>query len=271
LGDEHYLENMEVDLVAGTYFKPEAGLSNKNFVVINEEAVEALQYSSALDAIGEDLIYQADSSSKTIIGVVKNYNHQFLFDQILPMALLYNPEEFNLLQVKHTGTYEDAASAIEKAWSTVNPQLKVDYNELEAEIKQLYQIFFGDLVQMLAVISLLAIMISCLGLLGMTSYTMGTKRKEISIRKVLGSTDTALVLLLSRGFFQLTGMAIMIGVPLAWFINNLWLQLIAYRTELTTGVICSGIGILLKLAMGTIFSQTIRATSLNPVDNLKCE
>ena len=269
--DEDYLRNIDVDLVAGNHFPPEAGEGNKNFVVINEKAAKSLHFKSAVDAIGEEVIYQADSSRKTIIGVVKDYNHQFLMAEIAPMALLYNPAEFNIVQVKYSGTYEEATAAVEKSWEAINPDLRIDFNNLEAEIKQFYDILFGDLVNVLGVIAFLAIMISCLGLLGMATYTTETRRKEISIRKILGSTDGALVFLLSKGFITLIGIAVLIGVPLAWFINNLWLQLIAYRTSFSVAVILSGIAILLGLGIITIGSQTLRAAFTNPADNLKSE
>lgn len=271
IADEDYLNNLEVALVAGEAFKPEAGQANSNSVIINEEAVRSFQFASPFDAIGEEVIYQPDSSRKTIVGVVKDYNHQFLMAEISPMALMYNPDGLNLLQVKYSGDYHQAVASIEKAWKTVNPQLKIDYNDLESEIKQFYDIIFGDLVNVLGLISFLAIMISCLGLLGMATYATETKKKEISIRKVLGSTHHALVILLSKGFLTLIGIAIIIGVPLAWFINNLWLQLIAYRTDFNLGVILAGTGILLVLGMITIGSQTLRAAFTNPVDNLKNE
>ena len=269
--DEDYLENMGLELIAGNHFTPEAGNSNKSHIIINEEALKAFHYSTALEAIGEEVIYQPDSSRKTIIGVVRNYNHQFLMTGISPLALLYDPEQFNLVQVKYAGSYEGAAATLEKAWSVVNPQLKIDYSDFQEEIKKFYEILFGDLVSVLGVISVLAIMISCLGLLGMATYTTETKRKEISIRKVLGSSDQALVLLLSRGFLNLICVAILIGVPLAWFINNLWLEMIAYRTSFSPLVVFIGISILLGLAIVTIGSQTLRAAFTNPVDNLKNE
>ena len=269
--DEDYLRNIEVELVAGKHFPAEAGDANNNYIVINEEAAKSFHYASAFDAIGEEVIYQSDSSRKTIIGVVKNYNHQFLLSEISPMALVYKPGELNLLQVKYSGSYEDAVASIERAWGVINPQLKIDYNDFEAEIKQFYEIIFGDLVNVLTVISFLAILISCLGLLGMATYTTETKMKEISIRKVLGSTNGALVLLLSKGFLTLIWIAILIGVPLAWFINNLWLELIAYRTPFSAGVVLTGVGILLALGVLTVGSQTLRAAFTNPVDNLKNE
>lgn len=269
--DEDYLKNMEVNLVAGKFFSAEGGESNKNYMVINMTGVNKLQYASAHDAIGEELIHDYDSSRRTIIGVVADYNHRDLTREIGPMALMYNPEALGVIQIRYAGTYEQAAKTIENAWTVVNPGLKVDYKEVESEVKQFYEIVFGDVVKILGVISFLAILISCLGLLGMATYATETRIKEISIRKVLGSSSTALVLLLSKGFLNMLALAILIGVPAAYFINNLWLEEIAYHTSINLSVISIGILVLLLFGVLTIGSQTVRATFVNPVDNLKSE
>jgi putative ABC transport system permease protein len=271
LVDENYLENMNVKLLAGSSFKAEHGQSNKNFLIINQQAVKELHFRSELDAINQEVIFQPDSSRKIIIGVVKDYNHQDLFQAIGGVALMYDPAEFNVVQVAYAGTYENAVKTIEKAWSVVNPGLKIDYKEVESEINQFYEIFFGDIVKVLGFISILAILISCLGLLGMATYTTETRIKEISIRKVLGSSGSALVLLLSKGFLTMLGIAVALGVPVAYFINNLWLNLIAYRTSLDLVAIVIGVSILILFGVLTIGSQTIRATFIKPVENLKGE
>ena len=184
---------------------------------------------------------------------------------------MYDPAEFNLLQVAYAGTYENAVKTIEKAWSAVNPGLKIDYKEVESEINQFYEIFFGDIVKVLGFISILAILISCLGLLGMATYTTETRIKEISIRKILGSSGTALVLLLSKGFLTMLGLAVALGVPAAYFVNNIWLNLIAYHTSIDLSAISIGVCILILFGLLTIGSQTIRATFVKPVENLKGE
>jgi len=269
--DEDYLKNMDLNLVAGEFYTPEHQASYKNYIVINEEAVRKLQFASPLDAIGEEIIREYDSTRRTIIGVVEDYNHRDLTRTISPMALLYNPDQFSVLQVRYVGSYENAAKTVEKAWATVNPGLKVDFKAVESEIKQFYDIVFGDLVKVLGVIAFLAIMISCLGLLCMATYTTETRIKEISIRKVLGSSGSALVLLLSKGFLGVLAMAIAIGVPATYFINNLWLELIAYHTTINVTVIAEGVLLLLLFGVLTVGSQTVRATFVNPVDNLKSE
>ena len=269
--DEDYLKNMELKLVAGKFFMAEQEASNKDYIVINEAAVKKLQYESSLVAIGEEIISESDSTYKTIIGVVANYNHRTLFQTISPLALMYNPSQLNLIQVSYSGSYEDAVKSIEKAWATVNPGLKIDYNEVKSEINRFYEIVLGDIVKILGVVSFLAILISCLGLLGMATYATETRMREISIRKVLGSGSTSLVFLLSKGFLGVLVLAIAMGVPAAYFANNLWLELIAYHTSISLLIIAQGVFILLVFGVLTVGSQTIRATFVNPVNSLKNE
>ena len=269
--DEDYLKNIDVSLKVGRFFSPADGASNKNFILINEKAVDDFHFNSAADALGQEIIYQKDSSRKQIIGVVKNYNHQLLMEKMGGMALIDNPEEYHLLQVKYSGSFEDAGKTINKAWTKINPSFKVDYKDFEGEVHKIYDIFFGDLVNVLGVIASLAILISCLGLLGMATYSTETRIKEISIRKVLGSNDASLVYLLSKGFFAILAMAIVIAVPIAFLLNNLWLEKLAYHVSMDVGVIVPGVLILMGFGALTIGSQTWRATVLNPVDNLRGE
>ena len=180
-------------------------------------------------------------------------------------------KQFNLLQVAYVGTYANAAWAVEKAWATVNPGLKVDYKEVESEINQFYEMFFGDMVKVFGFIAVLAILISCLGLLGMATYATETRIKEISIRKVLGSSSAALVLLLSKGFLTILALATALGVTIAYFVNNIWLSVIAYHTSLDFSTVCIGVAILVLFGVITVGSQTVRATFVNPVKNLKSE
>ncbi len=267
--DEDYLKNIKVDMVAGNFYKPEAGESNKNFIVISEKAVETFHFKTSMDAIGQEIIRQNDSTRLQIIGVMKNYNHQLLMEKMDPLALIYNPKEFKILQVQYTGSFKEAGTSIENAWAKVNPSLKVDYRDFYEEIHKIYDIFFGDLVNILGVISFLAIMISCLGLLGMATYTTETRIREISIRKVLGSSNGSLIYLLSKGFFVVLLIAILIAVPAAYFINTLWLELLAYHVSVDASVIFLGVLFLIVFGALTIGSQTLRAVTINPVNNLK--
>lgn len=269
--DAGYLQNLSIDLKAGRYFNSEQGDINKQYVVINEAAVKAFHFESPIDALGDELVYQQDSSRKTIIGVVKDYNHQILFSEIEPMALLFQPEEISFLHVRYSGDKESAMQSVSKAWTAVNPDRKLDCESLEGKVDRFYDTIFGDLVKVVGVIAGLAILISCMGLMGMATYATETKTKEISIRKVLGSSDTQLVILLSNSFIKLLVIAVMIGIPLSWMLNDLWLSLIAYRTSLSVSVFSIGVLTLLILGTITIGSQTLRAALTNPVNNLRSE
>lgn len=268
--DEDYLSNLGLSIRAGRFFTAADGASNKNFVVMNEAAVESFHFASPEEAIGQE-IYSKDSTRRVIIGVVKNYNHEMLMQKLGPLLLISKPDEFRLLQVEYSGTFENAGKIIEKVWAGINPSSKVDYKDFYSEIHKSYDLLFGDLVSLLSVIAVLAILISCLGLLGMATYTTETRIKEISIRKVLGSSGPSLVYLLSKGFFSILLISIFIAVPAAYFINNLWLEQLAYHVTVDVSTIALGVFALIVFGTITIGSQTWRAAYVNPVDNLKSE
>jgi putative ABC transport system permease protein len=269
--DEDYISNMKLTLLAGRNFEAAAGESNKNFIIVNEEALKTFYYANATEALGQELIMDTDSIKVQIIGVLKNYNHQLLMQKLEPMVLRYNPSELSILQVEYTGTFAQTANTIETAWAAVNPAMKVDYKSMKEEIETIYKIFFGDIVKVVGVVAFLAIMISCLGLLGMATYATETRIKEISIRKVLGSSSSALIVLLSKGFLAMLGIAVAIGLPAAFFINNLWLEMIAYHVTMDWTVMVTGVLVLIFFGVLTVGSQTIRATYVKPVENLKSE
>lgn len=269
--DEDYLKNIGVSLVAGQFFSSEAGASNRNSIILNEAALKTFHFGSAEEALGSEIISKRDSSRKHIIGVVKNYNHKMLMEKMEPLVLICDPVEYRMFQVKYSGSSEEAAIAVKSVWTKINPSLKIEVRDMSEEIHRFYNIFFGDLVSMLSVIAVLAILISCLGLLGMATYTTETRVKEISIRKILGSGDGELIYLLSKGFLVILLLAVLIAVPAAYFINNLWLQQLAYHVSVDTWTIAIGVSALTVMGVITIGSQTWRAVYVNPVDNLKSE
>ncbi|MBX2962642.1 MAG: ABC transporter permease [Cyclobacteriaceae bacterium] len=269
--DEDYLMNMNIELVAGRFFNEDTGTSNQHFIVINEEAVHTFQFSSNADALGQILINQTDSTEKKIIGIVKDYNHQMFAEKLGPMALMYNPKEFSMLQVSYTGDYEQAKDKIQQAWASLFPDLQSDIRAFDEEMNELYNIVFGTLVKILGFVAFLAILISCLGLLGMATYTVETRKKEIAVRKVLGSSHGTLVMALSKGYFTILLIAIVLAVPSAYFLNMFWLQNFAFHVTVDFLTISLGVAILLVFGAITIGSQTIQAVFVNPVENLKSE
>jgi len=269
--DEDYVSNLGLEMAAGKFFDNTSVESNKSFVVLNESAVRKFNFGTPLDAVGNQIVNHSDSSALTVIGVVKDYNHQALLQNIEALALMYDPSRFGLVQVKYNGTFEDGMKSVSEAWATANPGLKLDAKDMQGEVMILYNTLFGDAVQVLGFIAFLAIFISCLGLLGMATYATETRIKEVSIRKVLGSSNGSLVYLLSKGFLTIILIAIVLGVPAAYFINTMWLEMLPYHVTVSLPVIAFGVAMLILFAVVTIGSQTYRATFVNPVDNLKSE
>lgn len=269
--DEDYLANMELSLIAGKFFSEEAGESNRNYIVLNEAAVKGFQFDSPADAIGEVLIMKRDSSEKQIIGVVKDYHFELFADKLDPLGLMYNPDEYRLLQITYSGTFDEAVKSATHAWSVVNPELKVEVKDFEAEMGKLFDIVFGTLIKLLGFIAFIAITISCLGLLGMATYSLESRKKEIAMRKILGISDGALVFTLSKGYIVILIIALLVATPAAYFLNTFWLENLAYHVTVDFMTISLGILILAFFAIITIGSQTIQALFINPVENLKNE
>jgi putative ABC transport system permease protein len=176
-----------------------------------------------------------------------------------------------LLQVVYAGDFKSASKSVEKVWAGINPGLKVEVRDFENEMGMLYEIFFGTMVRVLGFMAFLAIVISCLGLLGMATYTIQTRKKEIAIRKILGSSNRSLVYHLSKGFIAILVMALLISVPVAYFLNTSWLQELAYHVSVDFTTVMLGALVLTFFGLFTIASQTLQAIVINPVDNLKNE
>lgn len=269
--DEGYIENLQLNLVVGRNFKNTVTNEQENQIIINEKAIEVLALGSVNEALGQVLLID-DSTQVEVIGVVADYNHQTMMQEIGPMALRFMPERYNHIQVRYgEGKREAVVADITEAWKTINPGKKVDYRDFDEALGEFYDLIFGDLVTIVGLFSFIAIMIACLGLLGMATFTTETRLKEVSIRKVLGASEKNIVLLLSKSFMILLTIAVMIALPLSYFINSFWLDAIAYRVDMSFATVGLSTLIILVLGALTIGSQTMKAATLNPAETLKME
>lgn len=266
--DEDYVENMGLKLVAGKSFTKDV---KERKLVINEKASDNFGYPHPLDAIGKIVVLD-DSVNYEVIGVMENYNHETFLSSIKPMALIYYPEEFGILQVRvNSSSYEQAIGSIEAAWAKINPDFKIEYKLMSDEIAFFADLMFGDLTKIVTFISFLAIVIACLGLMGMVVFSTQSRLKEVSIRKVLGASNHALIYILSKGFAKLLLLAVLISVPLTWFINNSWMNFIAFRVEIGPGAILFGVVIVAVLGLIVVGSHTWQAANTNPSKVLRDE
>lgn len=269
--DDDYLSNMGLTLVAGKFFTEDAGTSNTGFIVLNEEAVREYQFASPTEAIGQSLIVRDDSTERQIIGVIKDFHHELFTERLSPMGLLYNPLEYSLLQVSYTGDFKSASTTVDRVWAKINPGMKADVKDFKKEMGAMYEIIFGTMVKVLGFVAALAIIISCLGLLGMATYTIQTRKKEIAVRKILGSSNQSLIYILSKGYLTILVLAMIIAIPVAYLMNTLWLEMLAVHVTVDAVTIGAGVIILSVFGLFTIGSQTLQAAFINPSDNLKDE
>ncbi len=268
--DEEYIDMLGLKLLAGTNFQSLRNTSNE--IIINENAVHAFGFESPLQALGE-VIYDDDTTTElVVIGVVKDYHHAMMVMEISPMLLRYRTDNFRIAHIRlNPENMEAGIGVATSAFTKITDGNKIDYKFFDSELKEYYELLFGDIVRIVGLSSVLALTIACLGLLGIATYTVETKLKEVSIRKVLGATDKQLVMQLSKNFIYLILIAVVISVPIAYFLNNLWLEQIAYRVPISPSVIGGGVLILVVFGLGTIGSQTYRASNVSPVDNLRNE
>jgi len=267
--DQNYLEVVGLELVAGRNFPDNISDENEQFIIVNEKAVEKMGYSNPSDALGEIIVFSNDPVE--IIGVVKDFYFKLLVDDIIPFAFRYNPSRFNHASIKLSSqNITNTIANLEKSWKKVDPVHEFDYQFFDEQLAETHQIF-NDIGSIIGSIAVIAVSIACLGMLGMITFTSETRFKEVGIRKVMGAEASNIVFLLSKGFIILLVIAIIITAPIAYFLNNLWLQFLAYRVNFSFDILISGILIMLVLGLITVGSQTFKAALLNPSNTLRNE
>jgi putative ABC transport system permease protein len=272
LTDENFLGNLGLALVAGGNMKV-SGDSASGFVVVNEAAVRALGYASATDMVGAVLQSQGGVADLTVAGVAKDFRHTALVneDGISPLVLRYQPASFGYVSVRMASDdIPNTLAGLERRWKTIDPVNAFRYDFYEDQLDAMYRGFF-DVVSVLGFIAFLAVVIACLGLLGMAMYTTERRRKEVGIRKILGAGDSSIILLLSRSFCKILGISLCIGGPLSYYINNLWLQALPNRVGFGLGTVMVGVITLLVVGLVTIATQTLKASRSNPVQTLRMD
>jgi len=270
--DPDYLSFYKIQLVAGRNFSREISAYRKEYVINETLARELLrdQPGTSLSwLIGKHL---GDDTLCRIVGISKDFNFNSLHYKIEPMFLLdQGASSFSTLSVKINGRQASQAVAfIQSTWKKVLPEYPLEYQFLDDHFKELYRID-AQVSQMVGIMSGLAILISCLGLLGLASFSTEKRTKEIGIRKILGASVEDVVLLLSKHFITPVLIANLIAWPLAWMALHRWIEGYAYRVAISWWVFAlAGLAALL-IALGTVSFLTIKAATNNPVKSLRTE
>ncbi|MGK7396184.1 MAG: ABC transporter permease [Candidatus Cyclobacteriaceae bacterium M3_2C_046] len=268
--DKAYIKTLGIALVAGQMF-PEPEQGNQEMILINEQAVKRLGYEHPHEVIGLSLFASEGDETYKVIGVVRDFVHNLVFAAIDNVMLRYKPDEFQYAVVKlHQNSTKSSLAAMQTIWKDLDPVHPFKYDFFEEQVTSSYQIL-GDVTKIIGFVSFLAIMISCFGLLGITTFTTETRIKEVGVRKVLGAKVWQINWLLSQNFIILLSIAVLIAAPLAYYLNNLWLLSLAHRVNFNLGMVIYGVLIMLILGVGTIILQTTRIARVNPVNSLRSE
>jgi putative ABC transport system permease protein len=268
-----FIENLDLEFVAGSNFKEYNRSGTETSVVINETAVTDLGFESALDAIGQNVEMRGLDNGVVIAGVVKNFQFRLpLFDdKIRSMVFRNAPGHFGYLNLKvSTDDMKGLVSSLQKTWNVIDPVHKFEYSFFDEQMANNYQMLI-DVISVIGLFAFLSISIACLGLLGIATYTVERRVREVGIRKVLGAGEFGIAYLLSSSFLKIPLISIAIASPIAYFANNLWLQEFSHRIDYGFGTIFFGAIIMLVLGLITIGSQTLRISRTNPADTLRSE
>ncbi|MEO5891135.1 MAG: ABC transporter permease [Ferruginibacter sp.] len=261
--DQNFIPAMKIKLIAGSNFSGSKS-DSVNFI-LNETAV---RMTGIKNPIGKRL--KLLETEGTIIGVVKDFNTASLKEKIEPTVIYFEPAG-RILYVRTKGKYAAAAVAVANSlWDRYNPGFPFEYNFMDEEYDALYKSDqrTGDLFN---IFSAIAIIISCLGLFGLATYTIQLKTKEIGIRKVLGATVMSVMVLVSKDFLKLVSLAILIASPIAWWAMRQWLQNFVYRIEISWWIFFFSGVIAIAIAVLTIGLQSVKAALANPVISLRNE
>jgi ABC-type antimicrobial peptide transport system permease subunit len=263
--ERNFLQVMGIQLAEGKGFTGSPA-DSANFI-LNETAVKAAGIQELV--VGKRLTFQGTKG--VIAGVVKDFHYQDMHQKILPLLIQYNKNWRGKMYVRTTGKDASrAVSAAEKVWKEYNADYNFDYSFLDSRFNDLYKtdIHVGELFNCFA---LVAMLISCLGLFGLVTFTAESKVKEIGVRKVLGAGVPNIVTLLSKDFFVLVLIAAGIAFPVAWYGLHNFLQGYAYRTNLSWWVFPLAGSITLFIAMITVGVRCVQAAIANPVKSLRTE
>jgi putative ABC transport system permease protein len=278
--DDDFGPAIGFSLKEGRFFSRET--SDSLNILLNETAVKTL---GLKDPVGQrltnsDLFRGNENLQKerifTVVGVVSNFHFQSLRDEITPLVI-FNYEIFNrnpnsnfiAVRVKE-GKHQEAINQLEALWKELVPSRPFKYEFLEDNLSQGYA-QERQSGQVFRVFSGLAIVIACVGLFGLSAFTAGQRTKEIGIRKVLGASVPGVVLLLSKDFTKLVLIALVLAIPIAWYLMDSWLNGFAYRISMGAESFLIAGMVSLAIAWLTVSYQSIKAAIVNPVNSLRRE
>lgn len=273
LTDENFTKASGIQMVSGRDFR----LHDSSRVLVNETVVKRLGLKNET-APGSLIYSQRGSDAASVIsfeiaGVMKDFNYNSLHGNVKPFMLRYEPESdalSNVIVAVNSQNYQSLLGKIETIWRKNLPAAPFEYTFLDDEVQKQYETEI-TLSKIINSFTLVAILISCLGLFGLAAFSAEQRKKEIGIRKVVGASVSGIVSLLSKDFVKLVLVAFIIATPIVWWAMNKWLQAYAYRVDISWWMFALAGFIATGIAMMTVSFQSVKAAIANPVKSLRSE
>ena len=269
--DYDFVNALGMSIVNGRNFSKDNPGDTTNSVLVNESMVKRMGWK---DPLGKRFVAGQGPGSidRKVIGVLKDYNQNSLYDAIEPLMILLQPEVNYIFVRLAPNNLKSSLGSLEKMWQASFPNNPFEYVFLDEDLNSQYQAD-EKRSQIFTAFSGLTIVIACLGLLGLAAYTTEQRTKEIGVRKVIGASVNTLVLLVSKEFFVLVGLGMVFAFPAAWYFTDSWLKNFAYRIELGSEWLTFTLSAVLALLITllTVGFHVIRAATANPVKSLRDE
>jgi putative ABC transport system permease protein len=265
--DENFLGSLSIPMAKGRNFSSPADTLHS--ILVNEAMVKHFGWDNA---IGKRVTFPGDTSNHylEVIGVIKDFNQKSLYNVIAPLLLFYSPNS-NMIQVKlNPGDPKTTITQAESVWKKYFPQLPFEYKFLDEDFNSQ---FAADQKRgkIFASFSVLTILITCLGLLGLTAFTTQQKQKEISIRRVMGASILQVVAMITKNYLWLSLIAAFIAFPVAWYFMNNWLNIFPYNAGLSPFPFILSALVIVFTASVTAMFHSAKAAVSNPASILRTE
>ena len=266
-GGADYLETLGIPLAEGEFFSPNETRGNAKFV-INQTAAKAIGWQEPL---GKKMGFFHQEQPGHVIGVVRDFNHFSLHNPIEPLVFVFNPNPGQHLIVRfNQNNTGEALAAAQQVWNEQLPNYPFEYSFFNDRLNEQYE---ADKTQsqLIGFMTILCAAISIIGLIGLTSFTIDQRRKEIGIRKVLGAMSGQIVTIMYSGTFKLILLASLIATPLAYWGINRWSQNFIYQSQLNIGLLLTGLAVALCTSFVLVAAIVMNSALKNPVKTLRQE
>jgi putative ABC transport system permease protein len=269
--DEDFISTLGLNLIAGNNFDKTHQVDLEDGLILNETAVAAYGWLTPQEAIGKRVGPPGQSPSGQVIGVVKDYHQLGLQQGIRPMVMDYFPKRGNMYAIRYKASdTQHLISSVQNIWKKTFPGYDFNYFFLDQDFEKQYQ-SEQRLANVFTLFAVITILIAAIGLIGLVSFMVVAKTKEIGVRKVLGAGVFSITKLLSKEFVVLVIIANVISIPIAWYFASQWLQKFAYRIALNPMLFFWTALIAIIVTLVAVGYQTVRAATSDPVKSLRYE